>query len=245
MSGGGLYLTLPSNSNPNTFPNNKANKYMVKLPQRVDFGLYEAAIVELQYPNSYYNAKGIMFIIEKPDGETHTVRVSDGKYDTIDELVDELNHKLRLLQVIYEAYFEYSASLMKTGIYCIKDFRITLSPQLASILGYRQRTIIEGYSLGEFHSDIDQGMTALYIYSNIAQNQIVGGSMVPLLRVVPLTGSRKDAYTNIEFKHPRFIPLKNESTDLVEIDIRRDNGEDVLFNTGKVIITLQLRPRAK
>lgn len=99
----------------------------------------------------------------------------------------------------------------------------------------------QGVHNGIRQCDIDEGQTAFYVYSNIVQHQMVGNTMAPLLRVVPIRGKERDTYRTEEFQHVMYVPTINSRTDIFEIDIRRDDGEPVSFQTGKVVITLHFR----
>ena len=85
-------------------------------------------------------------------------------------------------------------------------------------------------------------MTALYVYSDVIQNQMVGDTLAPLLRIVPLSGERKFTLSKAkEFAELRYLPAVAANTDAIHVVIRRDNGEKIPFTIGKVIVTLALR----
>ena len=55
MSGSHFYLTLPSNSSLNIFPDNKTTSYRVKLPQAIDLnGDWEVGLYSISYPITWY-----------------------------------------------------------------------------------------------------------------------------------------------------------------------------------------------
>lgn len=87
-----------------------------------------------------------------------------------------------------------------------------------------------------------EGFSAPYVYTNIVETTLVGDSVVPLLRVVPLRRSNSN-YNHIfqSFQHIQYQPVITSQTDIIEINIRRDNGLLVPFNNGKVIITLHFK----
>jgi hypothetical protein len=97
--------------------------------------------------------------------------------------------------------------------------------------------------VARYCADVDEGMTALFIYSPIVQNQLVGDTLAPLLRVVPLKGDHQYKTVNVEFHHLRYLPLVEETSDLISIDIRRDDGRPVPFLSGKVNVTLHFTPK--
>ena len=53
---GGFYLTLPSNSSMNYFPENKVNNFTTKLPQNIELsGDWEVGLVSVQFPVNWTN----------------------------------------------------------------------------------------------------------------------------------------------------------------------------------------------
>ena len=85
----------------------------------------------------------------------------------------------------------------------------------------------------EYHTDIDEGMSAIYVYSSIVQNQLVGDSLVPLLRVVPIRGRSDELYRSEEFLHPYYLPTVNETTSELGFDLRRDDGTSSHSEQGR------------
>ena len=93
-------------------------------------------------------------------------------------------------------------------------------------------------------ADITEGFSALYIYSDIVQNRIVGDTMASLVRVVPIEQKRlinSSGVNWVRFQHIQYIPVNKTYTDTVEINIRRDNGDIVPFESGKVVLTLHFK----
>ncbi len=71
-----------------------------------------------------------------------------------------------------------------------------------------------------------------------------------LLRIVPvntlatLQGKRKDAAINYhDFKNIQYVPASDLDTELIEVDIRRDDGTPVAFKGGKVVLNVHIRDK--
>ena len=73
---------------------------------------------------------------------------------------------------------------------------IALYGQMAKILGFGGGGNLkilkskESPYVAELHS-----ITSIYVYCNIVQGQIVGNTMVPLLRTIPVSGNSGDVIT--------------------------------------------------
>ena len=97
----------------------------------------------------------------------------------------------------------------------------------------------------------------MYIYSDLCQLQVVGDSMVPVLRVTPLScipareGAGADgagrAINCKEYPQPHYVPICQRSITTVTVDINTDTGEPMPFvvsNGGgnRVVVKLHIRP---
>ena len=102
------------------------------------------------------------------------------------------------------------------------------------------------------------GISLMYIYSDLCQQQLVGDAMVPLLRVVPLScfparegagaaGAGK-AISCKEYPQPHYVPIRQRHITTVTVDINTDTGEPMPFmvseqNGGnRVVVKLHIRP---
>ena len=246
-----FYLTLPSNSNDNEFENNTIGSFIVKLDSSVKWSDYEVALVELQYPKSWMSvvksSVGIMHtsspnpnIFDIPEGKYHTIKefVKDIQ-SYLDEYVNEDRYPRKVITI------SYNDITLKTTIDVYDGFTLYITQSYAMILGFEKTHFSAGKHVSTKVGDIDKGMTALFVYSSRVKKRQVGNTSASLLRVVPISGGRDDRYQTHEFKHPHYIPTDGTTTDLVPIDIYRDDGEKVVFKSGKVIATLHLRPISK
>jgi len=224
MGENSLYITLPSNTTNDMFPNNTISHFTVRLPKRIDFGDYEAALVEFQYPKTWTMIEGFIFTVMAfhADGRSgfRHVRIPPTRVNSPKALIEFLQSRVDDVAETREKYFfSYDEATGRTGVRCVDSLHmISLDPKLGELLGFEHKFAFRGDS--DWHwsnhpTDISNGMTAIYIYSNIVQNQLVGDVMVPLLRTVPIRGKESDLFRSEEFRHHHYLPLKNETTDLV------------------------------
>ena len=89
---------------------------------------------------------------------------------------------------------------------------------------------------------MDQGFDTIYVYTDVVESRIVGDSVAPLLRALPVGGRHgetvSDRFTNIHY-----VPLLYSHFKSIEIDIRDDIGRRVPFEYGRVTVTLHFRRR--
>ena len=96
-----FYLTLPSNSSMDTFPENTLTQYVTKLPDRFDLlGEWEVGLSEIQYPISWYNVSKEDVQLEmyhvdssmpSSNAALHDISPPPGQYDSPDALVKQIN----------------------------------------------------------------------------------------------------------------------------------------------------------
>ena len=95
---------------------------------------------------------------------------------------------------------------------------------------------------GDSVVDMKQGFESLYVYTNVVESRVVGDSLVPLLRIVPIQGEHGHMISR-HFEHVQYLPLLRKEFGTIEIDIRDDTGHAVPFECGKVTVTLHFRRR--
>ena len=90
--------------------------------------------------------------------------------------------------------------------------------------------------------NMHQGFDTIYVYTDVVESRIVGDSLVPLLRCLPVRGGHgatvSDRFTNVHY-----VPLLRKEFGTIEVDIRDDTGRRVPFEYGRVTVTLHFRRR--
>ena len=78
---------------------------------------------------------------------------------------------------------------------------------------------------------------SLYVYCDFVAHQVVGDTLAPILRAVPIRGEI-GAET---FIRPYYVPVTKGYISTVEIKIYGDLGNEIQFQSGTVILILHLR----
>ena len=105
---------------------------------------------------------------------------------------------------------------------------------IGQMLGFSPSNVISKTSTAE-HSFHD-----LYVYCDIIQSQYVGDALVPLLRIVPVEGKDGQRISK-SFVCPQYVPVSRKQFESIEVNIKRDTGETVPFEFGRVLLTLHFR----
>ncbi len=96
--------------------------------------------------------------------------------------------------------------------------------------------------VAENFPDISAGTTALYVYSDICADQVVGNVMAPLLRVVNIRGNNMETVDEI-YHDQHYVPVLERDVSSIHIAIKGDGGDSIPFQSGRVILKLHFRKR--
>ena len=269
-----FYLTLPSNSSEQYFPDNTMTEFTTKLASTIDLtGEWEVGLAEIMFPRSWYTIpkKGLKIQVEsalwfneeytaygqeRSQREPIDINIKGGYYNTVDELVREINQaaarafahaKLYPNDPVSPPVFEYKRNARKVFITMTSQMGIEFPPELETILGlapeqnplYNSSGDISKIG-GHYTCDLQSGIHALYVYCDVLQFTHVGDIKAPLLRVVDSEGGTGDVVTRY-YERPRYIPLQKKNFEAIQIVIRDDLGEKIQFESGKVLLTLHFR----
>lgn len=237
-----FYLWLPSNSSMDVFPSNTLSEFRVRLPQSITLtDEWEVALTEIHYPHSWKNVPGDFwnrfYIKEGDDVEVYLVR--SGHYSSVQSIVDVINELIDDTRHKDKAKLSYDTLTRKITLH-LQDNRSIFFTDIGSMLGFEKEKLISQTTTASREVDLDFGFHNLYVYCDIVQAQVVGDSHVPLLRIVPVEGRDGERVSKI-FLNPQYLPISRKQFESIEVNIKRDTGEKVSFETGRVLLTLHLR----
>ena len=247
MENSQFYLWLPSNSSMDVFPSNTLTEYQVRLPQSIVLsGDCEVALTEIQYPRSWNNVHGGFwnrFYIQSGTSAANpitVVGVPPGHYKTTQSVLDAVNKEVQKNeQYKTDVSFTYDELSRKVTIHLQNNNHIVFN-EIGLMLGFPSGELIEKTSTAKNEFDLDFGFHNLFVYCDIVQPQTVGDAQVPLLRVVPVEGNDGDRITR-SFMSPQYLPVSKKEFDAMEVNIKRDTGKKVPFESGRVLLTLHFR----
>ena len=203
----------------------------------------ECGLTEINYSHDWYNVRNARLMVEHAGKMETDAYFADGYYGSAKIIVRALNDEVKGGRV----KFSYEPVTQKVTVHMKGDTTFMLYGDLPDILGfgtgdsvvirtYRRKTLTQGDSI----VDLRRGFESLYVYSSIVEPRIVGDKIVPLLRIVPITGRNGEMVTT-RFDHVQYIPVLSREFGSVETEIRDDTGRPVPFERGKVTVTLHFR----
>lgn len=276
-----FFVHLPSNSSHSYYPENTRAHFYTRLLKTVELkGDWEVGLSEILFSKTWYNVKsGEGFDIICRDCKSqdsgsllefrnlhYTVNISEGRYTSTEEIVNEMNLKMRrfaenintpsfkdddpIRKALFRwPTFNYDPKSNKVEIGVMKGLRVTLTDGLRQLLGFQKSSMpikAQGrseYSIiaSDFTADANNGLEAFYVYCDILECIPVGDTEAPLLRIVDSGAERQGTLVRRHYETPLYVPVQKKNFDTIEVDIRTDTGEPVPFERGKVILTLHFR----
>ena len=243
-----MLVTLPSNGKQ--FPENTGSTYFVKLSRAIEMesGDYEVGLVDICFPNSWGNVDTGRITNTITDAQTGRSRdvvyqLRTGRYSSYADLLKDVKRAISTLTSSEDVTVFFDTVRNKGFLRIRKDsMSIRLSADLADILGFETGT---SYARG-FHTstripDMNRGFNTFYVYCSLAAPRFVGDVQASLLRTVPIGNHPPYTTVSKDFAHVQYTPTGHISTDLVEVNIRRDDGQPVAFGGGKVVLTVDFR----
>ena len=209
------------------------------------------ALVEITTPTFWYNVdeNHCRFSISKKNDEGWMeTGVPPGYYSSNEYLISQLNDRGKDIVSEMDKWLHYNKYERKVLSTVPEGIRIKLPVGLARILGFQNETALS-HATDEYPErgvDLNHGVHALFIYTDLISHQIVGNAEVPLLRTVRMksfTGGDRPEMDTVVFTQPHFVPVSKHYIESIEIDIRDDTGERIPYSTGKVICKLHFRQR--
>lgn len=242
MDDNGFYITLPSNTSVNLFPENTSSAFTVRLFKPLDLrGEWEVGLVEIQYPRTWYtiNKPQIFRICGEPRGCDYVLRA--GYYDDLRQLLDAMNTAMtKQADTTHDIRFFYDQT-GKIKFAAANVYSFSMGDELARLLGAPVDTPVRKVL---YSPDITGGFNSLYVYTDIIEHQLVGDTAAPLLRCVPVQGKTHDFITII-YDEPHYVPINKHHIETIHIEIKSDQNQTVPFRYGKVIVRLHIRPQKK
>ena len=247
-------------------------------------GDWEVGLCEFIYPNSIGNVARTedgwwRFRLRAPNtsavGEWVQCQIPIGQYTTAQELVEALNKSLAedslnnnttttaMPPVTFTLHPTMKDRISITNNIPPSTVDFYFSPRLSLLLGFTPEETMFSV-MGQFTVlyapqtvNLTGGISLMYIYSDLCQLQTVGDSMVPLLRIIPLSWVPARAPTGAcgasrglkchDYPQPHYVPIRQRSITTVRIDINTDTGEPMPFTVSgdcgnRVVVKLHIRP---
>ena len=248
MSSSQFFLTLPSNSSLNFYPENSLSSFTTKLSQSlVTENRYEVGLAEIMYPHSWDNVRrggNGVYYRSKPGSPVFSLRIPEGYYKEVNTVIEAIHNIIKKYdaQALSNVCLKQEDLSQKVRVEVKNGAGFAVDDDIAIILGLpiAATTMITSTITGERIANVDQGLYSLYVYTDLVEEQVIGDTRAPLLRIVPVEGKHGDFVTKT-YERPQYVPVEKTLIDSIQIDLRDDIGHKIHFEGGKVVITLHFR----
>ncbi|KAL3123684.1 hypothetical protein niasHT_002766 [Heterodera trifolii] len=152
--------------------------------------------------------------------------------------------KEELIELVkgFRFYFTEQIGRFELKVFNGKISHITLTDQLAYVLGYEQEQEIRNEEHAKYAVDLGGGVSHLCIYLNsgVIESMIVGNTFANLLQVIAVEG-KSGSVVEKDFQSPLFHKIIAREVDVLDVEIRTLTGREVPFEFGQVVLTLQFK----
>ena len=253
MSGSDFYVTLPSNSSVNYYPENTIANYRTRLPQPIHLDLpYEVAMTEIHYPLSWpHYPEEDSVVTERYTDDSGLAMLRKfimpvGRYLSLGHLAADMTRLFEETNDIAKDrshIVAYDPVINRVTIHGGYTAEIMFRGKLARVLGFEPDayTRIGRLTVAPYPADLYAGIYNMFVYSDIIEHQTVGDHHVQLMRCVHIDETPTKFVTTVYAK-PQYHRLAKSHFNSIEISIKSDQNQDLGFTYGKVIIVLHFRP---
>ena len=206
-----FYVTLPSNSFMQYFPDNNTSNFVTKILRKLQLnGEWEVGLAEIDYPHTWYNIREGKNSLEiyVPDKWAQEISFQPGYYEKVQEMIDAFR-KAGLANMT-DVVVSYDDTSKRVTVRCAKGTVLELRGDIARMFGLLNNTAIRAFGKKGFTLALPEtGNQYFKIYTDIIKSQYHGNVVVPVLRTVTVKGEH-GSYVSKNFERPHYIPLNKK-----------------------------------
>jgi len=248
-----FFITLPSTSSRNFYPDNSMTNYRVILPAQIIFkGNYEVGLADLTFPKLFEVTQHSFAVYNLETGYSKSYTIGKRVYRGAAEFVQYINDTLH-----NDSEIDISISInpltsivsVTVGPHC----GFCTEPSLFNLLGFYDKLTLTDFQapLGDPSGKLSRSGTepctlnfiyAIYLYTDIIAMEIVGDIKAKLLEIVPVNENNSGT-VHYRADKIRYHPLEKKVVGEIEIQLRSSLGSPIPFAQGRVVTCLHFRRR--
>ena len=241
-----FYVTLPSNSSIEYYPNNTVARYTTKLANKIELeGDWEVGLAEISMPSMVDNVvQGLCYYDICFGGDvgclvTRRAVLPSTNHKSMQTVVEAL-HRAQEKVMGARKYVAFSYRNGKISMQIMEHVTVQFSTDLASMLGLDEDVKYSGNTATFMTALHAPDVHSVYVYCDVLEHVAVGDTRAPLLRIVDK--SKKNSEKVHKVMNPIvYVPLQKKNFDTVEINMMTDGGIPVPFRPGKAFVVLEFR----
>ena len=244
-----FYLTLPSNSSMSYYEDNTLASFTTRLPNTIDLeGDWEVGLVEIQYPHNWFNVPSEVTARSfrmrgRRDGRAEDRRfiIRDGYYPSVRSLLDEIENKgnnAANSTNMVDLHFDTVTQKVSQVNINLPD-TVDVPAHIQQMLGMNNSYFTRDSRVTDSVVNMNP-LDSLYVYCDVVEPRVVGDSLTPLLRIVPVEGEHGELVTRI-YTNVHYVRVQRKTFQTLEVNIRDRTGKKVPFERGTLNVTLHFR----
>ncbi|KAK4881767.1 hypothetical protein RN001_005086 [Aquatica leii] len=210
--------------------------YRTEPPEEHELSLEE--VLNLATKHFLDNKDSIHFSYQ----EWHIVKISPGNYESIEDVITEINNHEIIKKLIN---FKYNRITKRVFLKVNTTLSVLgFSRRLALQLGFQPDQNLAKEKTSAHPANIWTGIPSqMFIYCDIVEPQLVGDVLAPLLRIVNVTSDNYNygCHKDVVFSPVHYIPLMRKEFENIEINIRTDTAASMPFEFGTLNLKLHFK----
>jgi hypothetical protein len=243
------------------YPDNNAGIFKIKLPDRLSLlGKWKVGLSSIIYEQEFIRYFNKQFYIG--------MRYKDENGEFVEKMLNiaDCGNMKQVFKVAKQELKKCARLTINSGhlhIMFTTRAQVLMSADLAILFGMRysnehikitkkNEILIDKDSGGQVlfphkMTEVEIAIPNMFLYSNIVDSTCVGGEMVKLMKVVPISKNLRGGHTMMEFENEELFPVSNSSISEIEFELRLHSGETVPFknNGGTTFLTIVFQKDAK
>ena len=230
------------------YEDNTLASFTTRLPNTIDLeGDWEVGLVEIQYPHNWFNVPPEVTARSFRMGgrrngraEDHRFIIVDGYYPSARSLLDEIQRKANdCANSTNMVELHLDAVRQKVSLVNDIPYTITVPAHIQRMLGMNNSYFSNNSRVADAVVDMNL-LDSLYVYCDVVEPRVVGDSLTPLLRIVPVEGEHGELVTRI-YTNVHYVRVQRKTFQTLEVNIRDRTGKKVPFERGTLNVTLHFR----
>jgi hypothetical protein len=243
-----FYITLPSDASMHLFQNNLIGKYTTRLFNPIDLdGEWDVGLAEIIYPISWHiKQPGRLTVTDKNKSVTYMVKFFAN--ETYQNVANKMTKYFQNKTIDIEFNYDDTKNEFKISFKEDTIAEIQMDTHIAKYFGFQTAKFTDLVNTSGITSDTNENLeslSAFYVYTDIITHQFIGDANAKVLRVVALDQEYglTAQYVNKIFDAPHYVSLERNNIETINIDIKNNLGENVPFESGKIVVKLHFRRR--
>ena len=231
------------------YEDNTLVSFTTRLPNTIDLeGDWEVGLVEIQYPHNWFNVPteetARSFRMRgRRDGRAadHSFKIRDEYYPFVRSLLGEIENKgnnaANSTNMIDLHFDTVTQKVSQANINL--PFTVDVPAHIQQMLGMNKSYFTRDSRVTDSVVDMNP-LDSLYVYCDVVEPRVVGDSLTPLLRIVPVEGEHGEIVTRI-YNNVHYVRVQRKTFQTLEVNIRDRTGKKVPFERGTLNVTLHFR----